>query len=85
VLAGEPQERGQLGQGVGQAGDRRGVAVAVAPSEGLGPLARLGDGLLAGVGGDLVEDLPERGLDLVLGVLGDLGEEIPGSMDQMSS
>jgi hypothetical protein len=43
VLAGEPQEAGELGQGVGQAGDRGGVAVVVAVSEGVRPLAGLGD------------------------------------------
>ncbi len=70
VLAGEAQEAGQLGQGVGQAGDRRGVAVAPAAGERLGTLACLVDRRLAGLGGDVVEDLPERGLDLGLGVGG---------------
>jgi hypothetical protein len=41
-------------------------------SERLGASARLLDRQLARVGGDVVEDLPERGLDLVLGVGGDL-------------
>lgn len=80
MLAGEAQEAGQLGQGVGQARDRCGVAVAVAAGEGLGPAAGFGDGLLARVGGDVVEDLPEGGLDLVLGVLWDLGEQVPTAL-----
>jgi hypothetical protein len=41
---------------------------------------RLIDRQLARVGGDVVEDLPERDLDLGLGVGGDLGEEIPGAV-----
>jgi hypothetical protein len=43
-------------------------------------LAGLGDCRLAGVGGDVVEDLPEPGLDLGLGMLGDLGEEVAGAV-----
>jgi len=48
--------------------------------EGVRPLAGLGDRCLAGLGGDVVEDLPERGLDLGLGVGGDLGEEVAGAV-----
>jgi hypothetical protein len=73
------QERGELGQAIQQTGDRRRVALAVAVSERFGAAARLIDRQLARVGGDVVEDLPERGLDLVLGVGGDPGEEIPGA------
>jgi hypothetical protein len=80
VLTRKAQEAGQLGQGVGQAGDRRGVALLVAVGEGVRPAAGLGDRSLAGLGGDVVEDLPERGLDLGLGVGGDLGEQIPAAM-----
>jgi hypothetical protein len=80
VLTREAQERGQLGQASQQTGDRRRVALAVAVSERLGAAARLIDRQLARVGGDVVEDLPECGLDLVLGVGGDPGEEIAGAV-----
>jgi hypothetical protein len=80
MLAREAQEAGQLGQGVGQAAHRRGVALAVPVGEDVRALAGLGDCRLAGVGGDVVEDLPERGLDLGLGMLGDLGEEVAGTV-----
>jgi hypothetical protein len=79
VLTRKAQEAGQLGQGVQQAGDRRGVALLVAVGEGVRPAAGLGDRSLAGLGGDVVEDLPERGLDLGLGVGEDLGQQIPGA------
>jgi hypothetical protein len=82
VLTREAQERGELGQALQQTGDRRRVALAVAVSERLGAAARLIDRKLARVGGDVVEDLPERGLDLVLGVGGDPGEEIAGAVHQ---
>jgi hypothetical protein len=81
VLTRKAQEAGQLGQDVQQAGDRRGVALLVAVGEGVRPAAGLGDRSLAGLGGDVVEDLPERGLDLGLGVGGDLGQQIPGAVD----
>ena len=80
VLTGKAQERGELRQGVQQAGHRRGVVVAPAAGERLGAASRLVDRRLAGVGGDVVEDLPERLLDLVLGTLGDLGEQIAGAV-----
>jgi hypothetical protein len=79
VLTREAQERGELGQAIQQTGDRRRVALAVAVSERLGAAARLIDRKLARVGGD-VEDLPERGLDLVLGVGGDPGEQVAGTV-----
>jgi hypothetical protein len=82
VLTREAQERGELGQAIQQTGDRCWVALAVAVSERFGAAARLIDRKLARVGGDVVEDLPERGLDLVLGVGGDPGEEIPGAVHQ---
>jgi hypothetical protein len=82
VLAREAQEAGQLGQGVQQAGDRCGVALVVAVGEGARPPAGLGDRSLAGFGVEVVEDLPERRLDLGLGVLWDLGEQVPGAVDQ---
>src|SRR5512132_1430170 len=63
VLTRKAQQAGQLSQGVGQAGDRRGVASLVAVGGGVRPAAGLGDRSLAGLGGDVVQDLPERGLD----------------------
>jgi hypothetical protein len=72
VLTRQAQERGELGQAIQQTGDRRRVALAVAVSERLSAAARLIDRQLARVGGDVVEDLPARGLDLVLGVVGTL-------------
>src|SRR4029453_5891660 len=80
VLAWEAQEHCQLGQGVGQAGDRGWVAPVVAVGEGVGASAGLGDCLVAGRGVDVVEDLPERGLDLGLGVVGDLGQDVAGTV-----
>jgi hypothetical protein len=59
--------------------------VAPAAGERLGAAARLLDRRLARVGGDVVEDLPERLLDLVLGVGGDLGEQIAGAVDRADS
>jgi hypothetical protein len=80
VLAGEAQETGEFRQGVQQAGDRCGVALAVVVGEGVRALAGLGDRCLVGLGGEVVEDLPERGLDLGLGVLWDLGDEVAGAV-----
>jgi hypothetical protein len=82
VLAWEPQEAGQLGQGVRQAADCGRVAVLVAVGEGVSASAGLGDRLVAGWGVDVVEDPPERRLDLGLGVAGDLGQDIAGTVDQ---
>jgi hypothetical protein len=82
VLTWEAQEHRQLGQGVQQAGDRGRVAVLVAVGEGVGASAGLSDRLVAGIGGDVVEDLPERRLDLGLGVVGDLGQDVAGTVDQ---
>jgi hypothetical protein len=79
---GEAQEAGELGQGVQQAGDRCRVARVVAVGEGVRPLAGLGHRGLAGFGVDVVEDLPERGLDLGLGVLGHTREQVAGSVHQ---
>jgi hypothetical protein len=64
MLARKPQEAGQLGQGVGQARHCRGIAPLVAVDEGVRALAGLSDCRLAGFGVQVVEDLPERGLDL---------------------
>ena len=80
VLAWEAQEHRQLGQGVGQADDRGRVALAVAVGKGVGASAGLGDRLVAGRGVDVVEDLPERRLDLGLGVGGDLGQDVAGTV-----
>ncbi len=80
VLTREAQEGRQLGQGVGQARHRRGVALAVAVGEGVRALAGLRDRRLAGVGVEVVEDRPEGRLDLGLSMAGDLGEQIAGSV-----
>lgn len=52
----------------------------VAGRERVGALAGLGDRGVAGRMGDVVEDGPERGLDLRLGVLGNLGQQVAGTM-----
>jgi hypothetical protein len=80
MLAWEAQEHRQLGQGVQQAGDRGRIALAVAVGEGVGASAGLSDRLVAGRDVDVVEDLPERRLDLGLGVLGDLGQDVAGTV-----
>ena len=80
VLAWEPQEHRQLGQGVQQAADRGWVALAIAVGERVGASAGLADRLVAGWGVDVVKDLPERLLDLGLGVSGDLGQQVAGTV-----
>ena len=76
VLAREAQVHGERGQVVFQAGDRRGVEPAVAGGELAGAAGRLSDGTLAGSLLDVIEDRPERRLDLGLGRLGHLGEHV---------
>jgi hypothetical protein len=80
VLTRKPQEGGELGQGGQQALHRGGVAAVVAVGEGVGPLAGLGHRGLAGLGVEVVEDLPEGRLDLGLGVGGDLGEQVAAAV-----
>jgi hypothetical protein len=70
VLGWEAQVHGERGEVVLQAGDHLGVGLAVAGGELAGAAGRLGDGPFAGSLLDVVEDRPERRLDLGLGPLG---------------
>ena len=56
--------------------DRRGVEPLEALGEGVDASTHLVDGLLAGLGLDVVKELPERRLHLALGGLGHLGEDV---------
>jgi hypothetical protein len=80
MLLGEAQEGRELGQGVQQAGHRCRVASLVVVGEGVRPLTGLGDRLVAGLGIDVVEDLPEGSLPFLLHVLGHLGEQVAAAM-----
>jgi hypothetical protein len=80
VLAWEAQVGGELGQGVEHAGDRARVAGAPAGGERLGAAAGLDQGGLAWGLLDVVEDLPEGGLERVLVGCADLGEGVAGAM-----
>ena len=73
---------GERGEVVLQAGDRLGVELAVAGGELAGAAGRLSDGPFAGSLLDVVEDRPERRLDLGLGRLGHLGEHVAAAMDE---
>jgi hypothetical protein len=73
---------GQLVQGGGEAGDRGRVVALVAGGKRLGAPLGLVDGGLPWWCGDVVEDLPVRGLDLGLGRGGDFGQDVAGPVDQ---
>jgi hypothetical protein len=66
----------------GRVSSRQLTAVLVAVGEDVSASAGLGDRLVASWGVDVVEDPPERRLDLGLGVAGDLGQDIAGAVDQ---
>jgi hypothetical protein len=80
VLAWEAQVHCQFGQSGGQARKRRRVQGLIAVGERLRAAGRLVDGGLPGWLVDVVEDLPERGLDLGLGTDGDLGQEVAATV-----
>ena len=82
VLAGETQMHGEGGEVVAQAGHRLGIQLAVTVGELPGPAGGLGHRPLPGRLVDVVEDRPERRLDLGLGLLGDLGDDVPAAVDQ---
>jgi hypothetical protein len=70
----------QLRQGRGKAGHRGRIASAVAVGERLSAAVGLVDRGLAWRLVEVVEDLPERRLDLDLVGLGDLGEQVAGAV-----
>jgi hypothetical protein len=80
VLGREPQMRGELAQGGGQAGDGGRIDALVAGCERLGAASRLLDSGLAGWLVDVVEDGPVGGLDLGLGAGWDLSEQVADTM-----
>ena len=71
--AGKPQVGGETGQVGHEALDRRREAAGVGGGEAVGPAPDHGDGVVARLGAGVVEEGPERGLDLGLVLGGHLG------------